>query len=131
MRWTPKLEANLEEMLIRNQFDFKTASKEFERYLNKNEISEENTCFMIDAKTLQLRWTDVEIRRHVIPQIAEQRDIDNADDSDDEDLPPLDETTPTSNSGNPSTKLIHYDSNSGSEEESKTQPESVDLEELD
>ena len=87
-------------MLIRNQFDFKTVSKEFERYLNKNEITEENTCFKIDPKTLQLRWTDIEIRRHVIPQIAEQRDIENADDSD-EDLPPLDES-PKPNS-NPTT----------------------------
>jgi hypothetical protein len=51
-RWTPKLEATLEEILIRNQFDFGLASKEFERYLNKNEPHAENTVFRIDGKTL-------------------------------------------------------------------------------
>jgi hypothetical protein len=29
--------------------------------------------FKIDAKTLQLRWTDIEIRRHVIPKMLEEK----------------------------------------------------------
>ncbi len=29
VRWTPRLEATLEEILIRNQFDFKNTAKEF------------------------------------------------------------------------------------------------------
>ena len=29
VKWTPKLEATLEEILIRNQFDFKVTAKEF------------------------------------------------------------------------------------------------------
>jgi len=34
VQWSPALEAKLEEMLIRNAFDFKSAAKEFQRYLN-------------------------------------------------------------------------------------------------
>jgi len=58
-------------MLIRNQFDFKHSSKEFERLLNKEEPKDSSSMFKIDPKTLQLRWTDIEIRRHVIPKMIE------------------------------------------------------------
>ena len=77
VRWTPKLEATLEEILIRNQFDFKQTGKEFERLLNREESSQE-IVFKIDAKTLQLRWTDVEIRRHVIPKMAQENSASSA-----------------------------------------------------
>ena len=63
VRWTPKLELLLEEMLVRNQFDFKPAAKEFERLLNKEE---KNSKYRIDGKSLQLKWTDIEIRRHMM-----------------------------------------------------------------
>lgn len=67
-RWTPKLEACLEEMLVRNQFDFKSTSREFERHLNREE-DDKSIVYKIEPKTLQLRWTDIEIRRHHIPKM--------------------------------------------------------------
>lgn len=75
MKWTPKLEANLEEMLVRNQFDFKSSSKEFERILNIIESASSNTSmYKIEAKALQLRWTDIEIRRHVMPKMKKEEE---------------------------------------------------------
>lgn len=52
--WTPALEAKLEEMLIRNVFDFKAAGKEFQRHLNSidNPDSQQSLFFKIDAKIL-------------------------------------------------------------------------------
>jgi hypothetical protein len=41
--------------------------------------------FKIDAKTLQLRWTDIEIRKHVMPSM----ETASADDLDDKDLQPI------------------------------------------
>lgn len=93
MRWTPRLEANLEEILIRNQFDFKHTAKEFQRVLNRDEGTT-NIVYKIDSKTLQLRWTDIEIRRYVIPKMQqESRQAASAksqvDEEEDEQLPPL------------------------------------------
>lgn len=34
VEWSPKLEGQLEEILIRDAFDFKQAGKDFQRYLN-------------------------------------------------------------------------------------------------
>jgi hypothetical protein len=51
VRWTPRLEATLEEILIRNQFDFKNTAKEFQRVLNRDEGST-NVAYKIDSKTL-------------------------------------------------------------------------------
>jgi hypothetical protein len=60
-------------MLVRNQFDFKPAAKEFERMLNKNEVG---IKFRIDGKTLQLKWTDIEIRRHMLQSMQQPEDDD-------------------------------------------------------
>lgn len=50
--------------------------------------------FKIDAKTLQLRWTDIEIRRHVIPKMIETKELtEESKREDDEDLAPFDEDT--------------------------------------
>lgn len=91
VRWTPKLEITLEEILIRNHFDFKCSSKEFERFLNKNEEKDKSAMFKVDGKTLQLRWTDIEIRRHVIPKMIETNRLAEEVAPDDEDLAPLEE----------------------------------------
>ena len=64
--------------------------------------------FKIDAKTLQLKWTDIEIRKHVIPQMQqEHKDEAEAlsDESVEDDLPPLDDQAdqaPASDSKAPS-----------------------------
>ena len=50
VKWTPKLEATLEEILIRNQFDFKLTAKEFQRYLNV--IEDGDKFYIIDGKNL-------------------------------------------------------------------------------
>ena len=57
--WTPKNEAKLEEILMKNEFEFKAAAREFCEYINKD--SEE--YFEITQKAIQLRWTDIEIRK--------------------------------------------------------------------
>lgn len=50
--------------------------------------------FKIDSKTLQLRWTDIEIRRHVIPKMIETKELNEESKcEDDEDLAPFDEET--------------------------------------
>jgi len=69
VQWTPALEAKLEEILIRNAFEFKQAAKDLQRYLNAPDCpdSMQTVFFKIDSKTLQLKWTDIEIRKHVIP----------------------------------------------------------------
>ena len=43
--------------------------------------------FKIDAKTLQLRWTDIEIRKHVMPSM----ETATVDDFDDKDLQPIED----------------------------------------
>jgi hypothetical protein len=91
--------------------------------------------FKIDAKTLQLRWTDIEIRRHVIPKMIETNKLSEESklDSDDEELAPFEES-PVEHRG-VSSKLIQYDSSSGSDTENKTSntttATATDLEELD
>lgn len=128
-------------MLVRNQFDFKSSAKEFERQLNKAESASNKTMFKIDAKTLQLRWTDIEIRRHVMPKMHKEEEKNRANSAqadDDDELPPLLDDILTKASV--SSKLISYDSGS-SDEENKNQANTTasagsfnvttDLEELD
>ena len=71
MKWSPKLEATLEDILLRNQFDFKLAAKEFCNHLNSAE-NQSSSFFIIDGKNLMLKWTDIEIRRHVLPKMDEE-----------------------------------------------------------
>lgn len=52
--------------MIEKQFDFNRAALDFSALLNKDLA----TCFSefrIDAKALQLKWTDIEIRRYIMP----------------------------------------------------------------
>lgn len=67
----------LEEILVRSQFDFKNSAKEFERLLNKSEPKDSKSMFKIEGKTLQLKWTDIEIRRHVVPKMMEKSAEEN------------------------------------------------------
>ena len=46
---------------MKHQFDFKAATREFVKEINKDD---QENFFSIDVKTLQLRWTDIEIRNH-------------------------------------------------------------------
>merc|ERR1712060_404634 len=70
IEWTPRLESELEEILIRNAFDFKAASKDFQHYVNSEKNNPEaivTLFFKIDSKLLQRKWTEIEVRKHVIP----------------------------------------------------------------
>ena len=52
--WTPNVEAKLEEILIRNAFDFKQAGKDFQHFMNDagNPDSMQTVFYKIDPKTL-------------------------------------------------------------------------------
>jgi len=63
-KWTSDYEELLEEVLIKHSFDFKAASRDFVKEINKDE---QDNFYSIDAKTLQLRWTDIEIRKYRLP----------------------------------------------------------------
>ena len=54
---------------MKHHFDFKGASREFVKEVNKDNRDE---FFAIDAKQLQHRWTDVEIRRYRLPEQERQ-----------------------------------------------------------
>jgi hypothetical protein len=60
-KWTPEHEEELEEILITFSFDFKSATRAFCKYVNKNDP---DNFFEMDVKTIQLRWTDIEIRKY-------------------------------------------------------------------
>ena len=74
VKWSPKLESILEDILMMNQFDFKLAAKEFCNHLNLQN-NQSNNFFVIDGKNLQLKWTDIEIRRHVLPKMEVEEEI--------------------------------------------------------
>jgi hypothetical protein len=63
-KWTSEYEDLLEELLIKHSFDFRAATRDFVKEINKED---NETFYSIDAKTLQLRWTDVEIRKYRLP----------------------------------------------------------------
>ena len=50
--------------------------------------SMQTVFYMIDPKTLQLKWTDIEIRKHVIPQMQQEQ---NNNEEVEDDLPPLEQ----------------------------------------
>ena len=61
---------------------------------NPDEV--QSLFFKIDAKTLQLKWTDIEIRKHVIPDMQKQQSKEAAASNEnvEDDLPPLQEEVP-------------------------------------
>ncbi len=52
--------------------------------------------FRIDPKTLQLKWTDIEIRKHVIPQMQseQKKEAEVTNESLEDDWPPLEQVDP-------------------------------------
>ena len=47
--------------MIRHNFDFKVATREFIKFINKDDP---DRFFEMDVKTVRLRWTDIEIRKY-------------------------------------------------------------------
>lgn len=66
-KWTPKHEHELEEVLIKHSFDFKAATRDFLRLINS---LDDEQYYEMDTKTLQLRWTDIEIRKYRLNNVA-------------------------------------------------------------
>ena len=108
LSWTPRIEGKLEEMLINNAFDFSATAKEFQRYLNSSDNPDvmPTVYFKIDAKPLQMKWTDIEIRKHVIPN-EQAKEAEGADEDVEDDLPPLNENdVPQLEEMEPSDRII-------------------------
>jgi hypothetical protein len=74
--WTPEAEEQLEDVLIKNQFDFRAASREFCKLINQNSA----IFYSMDVKQLQLRWTDIEIRKYRLPT-DDQRNLSGEEES--------------------------------------------------
>jgi hypothetical protein len=57
---------------MKNFFDFHASAKEYSKIINENfsipEPGQEKVWYNIDAKSLQLRWTDIEIRKYRLNQ---------------------------------------------------------------
>ena len=88
-RWTPAWEALLEDLLMKYYFDFHQTSKEFSRLINADlPISQH---YAVDAKQLQLRWTDVEIRKYRLHQDTSDMQASTTAGHLEDDLPPLEE----------------------------------------
>eukprot|EP00347_Sterkiella_histriomuscorum_P004474 403360327 len=149
-KWTPEYEDILENILMKNFFDFNAAAKEFSRYLN--EKVEEGKWYQVDAKSLQLRWTDIEIRKYRLHQANNQQNDQSPrrkadqgyneqedNEEDDEGLPPL-EQVDEDNIGNKSPGAAaankeRYEGGNSSEEENDNSSGKVayytNLDELD
>ena len=89
-KWSVEYEDQLEQILIRNFFDFNAAAREFSKIINSNPTSQ--NWYQIDAKSLQLRWTDIEIRKYRLGNNKEESQEDHVEI--DEPLPPLEENPP-------------------------------------
>jgi hypothetical protein len=62
VKWTPKKEAMLESLLLDYGFCFIQSAKEFNRLCNRDDGTNQ-TEFRIDPKELQIKWTEIEMRR--------------------------------------------------------------------
>jgi hypothetical protein len=61
VRWTPKLERALENILLEKAFDFASAASEFEDHLNRTEAAPSQE-YRINGAELQMKWTQIEMR---------------------------------------------------------------------
>ena len=98
-KWTQQNESLLEEILMKHYFDFNSASKEFSQIINDSlskTVGGEQVGYQIDAKSLQLRWTDIEIRKYRLNQGSSQPDEEEELKEEsgttlEDDLPPLED----------------------------------------
>jgi len=57
-------------------FDFAQAAQDFGAHLNEGEKAKNtNKVFEIDAAELQSKWTDIEVRQHVLPKMEEEQKL--------------------------------------------------------
>ena len=77
--------------MIRHNFDFKVATREFIKFINKDDPDK---FFEMDVKTLRLRWTDIEIRKYRLNDPGAGY-IENWEEYDDGRVPPPLEEKPS------------------------------------
>ena len=68
--WTSEAEEKLEEILISCCFDFELATKKFAQEMNKA-AAKEGKVYTLTEKNVQLRWTDIEIRKYRLNDAAQ------------------------------------------------------------
>ena len=68
VKWTPELEQVLEDALIGAGFNFEEAAETVSDRLNKD-LGDNFTTYRVDSKSLQLKWTDIEIRQHTMHEL--------------------------------------------------------------
>ena len=114
----------LEEILVKNLFDFQAATREFTNIINSGETKNEQgepIYYKIDPKSLQLRWTDIEIRKYRLRQGKPSEESKSQDkssthstinDEEEDDLPPLEEkpkeTTEAGSDSDGESKVAYY-----------------------
>ena len=139
LKWTPELEEKLEEILLKNQFEFRAASREFCKFVNDSSP----IFYAVDVKQLQLRWTDIEIRKYRLNEADLEKSDDEA--APENELPPLEkvelekeEEKEQASTAPVSSSLYSYADGTSSEEETPQATQSSnrvmhynDLEELD
>jgi hypothetical protein len=89
-KWTEVYENKLEELLIKHMFDFIKSAQEFSEMVNnfEDETQTDRFYYEISPKILQMKWTDVEIKKYRIHEFTKEReDVD--EESDEEELPDI------------------------------------------
>lgn len=74
---------------MRNFFDFNASAREFSKVVNNDPT--DTKWYQIDAKSLQLRWTDIEIRKYRLGANNSQSQQEEVEAEQDDPLPPLEE----------------------------------------
>jgi len=87
-KWTEYYENKLEELLITHMFDFIKAAYEFSSIVNNFEDENVRFYYEITPKILQMKWTDVEIKKYRIHEFTKDQEED-FDDQKDEVMPDL------------------------------------------
>ena len=130
VQWCPRLEMKLEEILIRNAFDFKSTAKDFQRYINSSDNPDQiqTLFFRIDSRTLQLKWTDIEIRKHVIPKMQKDHQEEEEEANLEDDLPPLEKPSVKQDELLPREKQVGRVPNRDSPDRKAPSPEPVESE---
>lgn len=84
-KWTEFYEGKLEELLVNHMFDFITASHEFSAMVNnfEDETREDKFYYEITPKILQMKWTDVEIKKYRMHELTKDKD-EELEESDEE-----------------------------------------------
>ena len=91
-KWDEFYENKLEELLIQHMFDFVKAAQEFSAMVNNfDDDSPENRFYYeITPKILQMKWTDVEIKKYRILEFTKNEKDEESKSESDEDLPDID-----------------------------------------